>query len=239
MNDPREELDNCKDSYERNFVFDNELMLKWYPHRVIQHASGDSLLELGLGHGYSTDTFSQHFKRYRVIEGSKEMIHRFHQQFHRPEVQITHALFEEFETDERVDNIAMGFVLEHVNDPVVILERYRRFVKKDGSIFIAVPNSEALHRRFGYEAGLLTDYTQLSPSDLEFGHMRYFNLRTLTELVNSLHFKIKNVEGIFLKPVTTQQLLDLNLLPEIMQAMLKVGVAYPELSNAILMQVGP
>ncbi|MBK8286573.1 MAG: hypothetical protein IPK97_17860 [Ahniella sp.] len=46
-------------------------------------------------------------------------------------------------------------------------------------------------------------------------------------------------EGILLKPVTTGQLMQLDLSPAILQGLMTVGVDYPELSNAILLQVRP
>ena len=232
-------LDEMKDAYDEHFVLDNTLMLKWYPHRVVQMATGRSLLELGLGHGYSTAYFAQHFLPYKVIEGSPEMIRRFRSRFDFGQVDIEQTYFEDFDSSDRFDNVAMGFILEHVDDPVSIVGRFRRFLKPGGSIFIAVPNSESLHRRFGHAAGLLPDIEQLSQADHDFGHRRYFNLRTLTKLVEDQGYSVVKVEGIFLKPITTQQITQLGLTPSILQAMLKVGIDYPELSNAILMQAQP
>jgi len=228
-----------RDAYDEHFVLDNKLMLEWYPHRVVRMASGPSFLELGLGHGFSTAYFAEHFSRYKVIEGSPEMVERFHSRFNLGHVEIAHELFEDFDTTEKFDNIGMGFILEHVDDPAAILRHYRRFLKPEGSVFIAVPNSESLHRRFGHLAGLLPNIEQLSPADRDFGHQRYFCLRTLTNLVVGEGYSVGRVEGIFLKPIATQQIIDLGLAPEILQAMLKVGVDYPELCNAILMQARP
>jgi SAM-dependent methyltransferase len=232
-------LDSMRDAYDEHFVLDNKLMLEWYPHRVVGMASGPSFLELGLGHGFSTACFAQHFSRYKVIEGSPEMIERFRGRFNLAHVEIVHGFFEDFDTTERFDNIGMGFILEHVEDPGAILRRYRRFLKPEGSVFIAVPNSESLHRRFGYQAGLLPDLSQLSQADHDFGHQRYFSLRTLTNLVAGEDYSVSKVEGIFLKPITTQQIIDLKLTPQVLQGMLRVGVDYPELCNAILMQARP
>jgi SAM-dependent methyltransferase len=224
-----------KDAYDEHFVLDNTLTLKWYPKRVVQMAGGGSLLELGLGHGYSTAFFSQHFSPYRVIEGSPEMIQRFRRRFGHVPVEIVQSYFETYETLDRFANIAMGFVLEHVEDPALILQRFRRFLKPEGSLFIAVPNSESLHRRFGHAAGLLKDLEQLSQADHDFGHRRYFNIHTLTKMAEEGGYEVVKVEGIFLKPITTQQIEQLELSPEILQAMLQVGTAFPELSNSILM----
>lgn len=232
-------LEKYKPAYDTVHVLDNRLMHNWYPERVVKLAgNSSSMLELGLGHGHSSAYFGQSFSRYLVVEGSAEMIVRFREKFDVPSQEIVESYFEKFETDERFDAIGMGFVLEHVDDPALILQRFTHFLAPGGSIFIAVPNAEALHRRFGHAAGMLPDMTALSSGDLEFGHQRYFTLDSLTNLVESCGLAVLKVEGILLKPVTTQQLSDLNLDERILQAMLKVGVDYPELSNSILMQVG-
>ena len=232
-------LEQNKSAYDDLHVLDNRLTLNWYPERVVQMArQGGAMLELGLGHGYSSAFFGQAFRRYVVVEGSPEMIVRFHEKFDVPGLEIVQGFFEDFETEERFDAIGMGFVLEHVNDPGLILQRFTRFLAPGGSIFIAVPNAESLHRRFGHAADMLPDMTTLGKGDLEFGHQRYFTLETLKSLVESSGLSVTKVEGLLLKPITTQQLVDLNLDERILQAMLKVGVDYPELCNSILMQVG-
>lgn len=232
-------LENEQDStaYDRTYVLDNRLTLQWYPQRVVAMAQTGSMLELGLGHGYSTEYFAKTFQRYQVVEGSQEMIDRFRKRFAIEGVDIAQGYFEDFETDERFDAIGMGFVLEHVDDPAAIIRRYAQFLSPDGSIYIAVPNAESLHRRLGHAAGLLPDIYALSSADLEFGHKRYFTLESLVTMVQGEGLEIRKVEGLLLKPITTQQMLDLNLSEAILQAMLKVGVDYPELCNSLLIQV--
>lgn len=227
------------EAYDEHFVLDNRLMLEWYPQRVVALASGPSMLELGLGHGFTTSYFARHFAPYRVIDGSAAMIDRFRSRFNLPQVDIVESWFEKFDTEARYDNIAMGFVLEHVDDPSLILRRYLRMLAPGGSIFAAVPNSESLHRRIGHAAGMLDNLELLSDADRDFGHQRYFNLRTLTELCEGEGCRIVKTEGIFLKPITSGQIERLQMTPEILQGMLKVGVEYPELCNAILMQLKP
>lgn len=232
-------LENEQDStaYDRTYVLDNRLTLQWYPQRVVAMAQTGSMLELGLGHGYSTEYFAKTFQRYQVVEGSQEMIDRFRKRFAIEGVDIAQGYFEDFETDERFDAIGMGFVLEHVDDPAAIIRRYAQFLSPDGSIYIAVPNAESLHRRLGHAAGLLPNIYALSSADLEFGHKRYFTLESLVTMVQGEGLEIRKVEGLLLKPITTQQMLDLNLSEAILQAMLKVGVDYPELCNSLLIQV--
>jgi ubiquinone/menaquinone biosynthesis C-methylase UbiE len=225
------------EAYDEHFVLDNRLMLEWYPARVAALASGASMLELGLGHGYTTRYFGRHFAPYRVIDGSADMIARFRERFDLPHVDIVESWFETYETDDRFDSIAMGFVLEHVDDPALVLRHYQRFLKPGGAVFVAVPNSEALHRRIGQAAGLLPDLESLSAVDREFGHQRYFNLRSLTALCTDQGYRVSKAEGILLKPVTTAQMLRLEFPEPILQGLLKVGVDYPELCNAILLKL--
>lgn len=231
------QLEQDADAYDRDFVLDNRLMLHWYPERVMALADGRSALELGLGHGFTTEAFSRRFERYAVVDGSQEMIDRFRNRFAHVDVDIRRAYFEQFSTEERFDNVLMGFVLEHVDDPGELLRHYARFLAPKGSVFIAVPNAEALHRRFGHAAGMLPDMQVLGDADRAFGHQRYFTLASLTCLVEDSGYSVVATEGILLKPITTQQMIDLRLPEEILQAMLKVGVNYPELCNALLLQI--
>jgi trans-aconitate methyltransferase len=233
------QVQGVKEAYDEHFVLDNKLTLEWYPQRVAELSAGASMLELGLGHGYSTSYFAQRFRPYVVIEGSAEMITRFRERFAIADVRIEQGYFEDFTTDRRFHNIVMGFVLEHVDDPTEILCRYRELLVPGGSVFVAVPNAESLHRRFGHAAGLLPDITALSQADLDFGHRRYFTVRTLSQLVEASGYSIQRIEGLFLKPITTQQISDLRLPPATLQAMMIVGVDYPELCNSILMQLRP
>lgn len=232
-------LNQSVDAYDEHHVLDNRLTLEWYPQRVAALANGRSMLELGIGHGFTAKYFAQHFSPYKVIDGSPEMIERFRSRFGLPQVEIVEAWFEKFETDERYDTIAMGFVLEHVEDPGLLLRLYHRLVKPGGAVFVAVPNSESLHRRIGQAAGMLPDLDMLSAADRDFGHVRYFNLRSLTALCEGAGYRVVNAEGILLKPVTTDQLLQLQFPEPILQGLLKVGASYPELCNSILLKLEP
>ena len=219
--------------------FDNSIVLNWYPDRIMDITTGESLLELGLGHGITIMRFWKRFKRHLVIEGSKNIISRFKENHPECTVNIKHTFFEEFESEERFDLIVMGFILEHVDDPSGILCKYKEYLEPGGSVFIAAPNGEALNRRLGHEAGMLPNMMQLGEADLAIGHKRLYNLDKLRELVHLSEYRIKRTEGIFLKPLSTMQLQSLGLSESVIQAMLKVGISYPELSVGILMEIEP
>ena len=220
------------------YDFDNQIILTWYPQRVLMNIKGaSSVLELGLGHGYTTSIFSNNFERHVVLEGSPAIIQNFKDRFPDCDVQIIETYFETFNTDERFDVIVMGFVLEHVENPFEIISRYKNFLSPGGKFFLAVPNAEALNRRLGYIAGILKDMNALSDNDLIQGHRRYYTVDSLVEEITRAGFKIDKMEGIYLKPLTTSQFISLNLDKKLISAFCEVGVDYPELSCGILAQI--
>ena len=66
-----EYLDQFHGAYDDSFPFalDNRLILNWYCQRIMHSAEGESMLELGLGHGYTALQFSENFGRHLVLEG--------------------------------------------------------------------------------------------------------------------------------------------------------------------------
>jgi 2-polyprenyl-3-methyl-5-hydroxy-6-metoxy-1,4-benzoquinol methylase len=231
----KNKLDDFLIAYQGNNVydFDNQIVLNWYSKRVIELTNkSDKILELGLGHGFSTIKFMNHFENHSVIEGSKKVIENFKSNNATDNVKI-----EKFESNEKFDVIILGFILEHVDDPVLILKRFKKLLNKNGKIFVSVPNAEVLNRRVGYYSGLLNNITEFSKNDHLLGHQRYYTINTLKNDINSAGLSINKFEGIFLKPLSTKQLISLNLDKKIIDAYCKIGIDYPELSVGILAEL--
>lgn len=235
----KNELNQFVDAYSdnANYSLDAKLMSGWYPRRIVAKSAGTSLLELGIGHGRAVSYLAENFERHVIVEGSKEVIDRYYENYNAEKSEIVHEIFESFLTEERFSNISMGFVLEHVENPVRILKRFSQFLKPNGRIFIAVPNATSLHRRIGELAGLMSNIKQLSEADYKLGHKRYYDIAELRANVASANLIECSLEGIFLKPFTTGQIEKLCLQTPVLEAMMKIGIDYPELCNAILMEV--
>jgi SAM-dependent methyltransferase len=244
-----EQLDNYVKSYTSEFPYseENYLMLAAYGERLAQyiqkHEVG-SALSLGIGYvevarRLLAELASGVLERYVVVDGAPQIIADFRRSIDiMPDgLELIEGYFETFTAPGRFDVIEAGFILEHVDEPSFVLNRLHQFLAPGGRIFIAVPNACSLHRLIGHKAGLLEDMYALSPSDLALGHKRYFDLQTLSGLVRDTGFKIGKVEGLFLKPFTTSQLSSLDLSPAIWQALLEVSTGYPEISNAIYIEV--
>ena len=87
----KNKLDKHVVAYEGKSIydFDNEIMLSWYANRVIEISDKSmSVLELGLGHGFTTNILNKHFKNYTVLDGSKEVINNFREKFSQCEAKI-------------------------------------------------------------------------------------------------------------------------------------------------------
>jgi len=220
------------------YDFDNKILLTWYPQRVLNHSgSRKSLLELGLGHGYSTEIFSNHFEHHVVLEGSPAIIRNFQNNHNDCKARIVETFFENFFTNERFDVIVMGFILEHVDDPLLILRRFCNFLTPGGKIFLAVPNAEVLNRKLGQLAGMLDDTTTLSENDLLLGHQRFYTVDTLRTDITLAGCQVDRLEGIYLKPFTTRQIVSLQLDRKIIDALCTVGINYPELSCGLFAEI--
>lgn len=239
----KKRLDEYKDAYQEEFKFHNEniAMLSWYVQRIIKsmkNTNVKSLVSLGIGHRIVSqkiiDEFGHVLKKYLIIEGSQEIIYEFNKHAAiSTNVALINSLFEEFSTRKKFDAIEMGFVLEHVDNPLFIIKRYAGFLKQGGSVFIAVPNAKSLHRQIGYQAGMLENLYKLSKYDLELGHKRYFDMDSLVKLIIKSGLKIVNIEGIFLKPFATDQMKSLGLSPHVIRALCALGTGFPEITNAI------
>ena len=100
-----------------------------------------------------------------------------------------------------------------------------------------MPNAEVLNRRLGQLAGLLEDVTSLSSNDHLLGHKRFYTAATLSADIAQAGCGVDRLEGIYLKPFTTQQIASLQLEKKVIDALCKVGINYPELSCALLAEI--
>lgn len=235
----KEDLDAHIDGYDPSqlYSYDMNIWFAWYVKRLNELLKGEKCLELGIGHGYTTSTFSKFFNSYKVLEGGPKIIERFYELNPDSKVDVELVYFEDYTSDEKFDAILMGYVLEHVDDPKFILNKYKHFLNKNGSMFVVVPNGSALNRRFGLKAGYIKSLDEMSEFDYKCGHKRTFTYESLLSLVKECDLKVEKCEGIFIKPMTTPQMIAANIPENIIQAMCEVAVDFPELSSSILLEL--
>jgi len=217
---------------------ENDLIMNWYPGRVFNRTGRvHRVLELGLGHGFTIRYFSDMADEHVVVEGSPKVIAHFKDNNPWYQGQVVEDYFETFQPDEKFDLIVMGFVLEHVADPGALLARYRDFLTRNGRIVVAVPNAKSLNRRLGVEMGMIPDIYELNETDHKLGHQRNYCRDTLRAEVEQAGYVVTHEEGIYLKPLPLGVLKTLDDLPANLDAMLKVGVEFPDLCVALLFEL--
>lgn len=219
---------------------ENDLIMHWYPQRIIKRFDHcDSLLELGLGHGFTAVLFNPVCKEHIVLEGSQTVIENFNKSHPDFSGNVILSYFEDYDTDKTFDVIVMGFVLEHVDDPRLILEKYKKYLKPGGKMYITTPNAKSLNRRLGLELGKIDSIYSLNSNDIALGHKRQFCRDTLKQLIIESGYRVTYEEGVYLKPLPLAVLKTLDDFEGNLQAMLKVGVDFPDLCVSLLMEVIP
>lgn len=230
-------LDNEASEYQKDAKtsLDNKLVLNWYPERILQRMSrGQDVLELGIGHGYTPIWFSQYAGKHVVIDGSRVVIDQFLKNYPNYEGEIVYSYFEEYDSPALFDYIVMGFVLEHVDDPSMILAKFRKYLKPGGKIYVAVPNCKSLNRRIGLAMGVIDDIYSLNENDIALGHRRQYCVDTLKKEIVNAGLNLTHIEGIYLKPLPVSVLQSIDNADENFNALLEVGIDFPELCVAIL-----
>ncbi len=242
----KENLDHYDKAYDATFKYNDEntwFLTRYanYMKNSIRENNYKSVVSLGIGHHIVSDILASELDndlhKYEILEGSKSLIDKFEiNESHKNRLKLTHTYFEDFYTDEKYDVIEMGFVLEHVDDPALIINKFKEFLAPDGKMFISVPNARSLHRQIGFEAGLMESLYQLSAYDRQLGHKRYFDTEILSKMVENADLKIHNTIGLLLKPITAEQMKQLNWDKNIVKALVKLGDQYPDLSNCFLIE---
>ena len=104
---------------------------------------GNTCLELGPGSGYMTRLLQHDFEELSVVDASQTNLNNLDCM---SSVKKYCSFFEDFEPDNKFDTIVMEHVLEHVDDPSLILQKAHKWSSENGIYIIGVPNSNSLHR---------------------------------------------------------------------------------------------
>ena len=185
---------------------------------------GTLAMELGPASGYMTKLLVKEFEQLHIVEGSKSLIDQIPNY---PNVVKHNSFFEEFEIDIKFDTIIMSHVLEHIEDPVLVLKRIYNWLADNGVFLVSVPNAKSIHRLAAVQMGLLKNEYELNSRDHELGHYRIYDLQTLSADIEVAGFKIVKTGGIFFKPVSNGQI-EKSWTKEMIEGFYKMSKYFPE-----------
>lgn len=189
-----------------------------------------SILELGPAEGIMTQKLIQCTDDLTVIEGSSIFCEQLQQRF--PSIHVVNELFENYKPRQVFDNIVLGHVLEHVDNPTEILQNCREWLAPEGIILAAVPNSQSIHRQAAVLMNLLETEESMSELDIHHGHQRIFNPFTLRNSFKKAGLRIVHYGGFWLKPVSNAQIHE-SWSESMLSAFMQLGERYPDISAEI------
>ncbi|MFX1343480.1 MAG: class I SAM-dependent methyltransferase [Promethearchaeota archaeon] len=201
------------------------------------YLKGKSILEIGFANGDMTQYLFRHFEVVIGLEGGQPFIEkikkRFPEHYKSGQLKIIHTLVENFDSEDKYDVVLMSHVLEHLDNPVEILRKLKKFVKKDGVILILVPNANSLHRQVGVKMNILRRVDELNEQDKKLGHKRVYTWNILKKQIIKADLKILKFEGYFLKPLANSQI-EKWFSEDLINAFYELGNEYQEISLEIL-----
>ena len=202
-----------------------------YSFKVFErYLHGDSILEMGPAEGVMTALLAETGKSLTVVEASESFCASLAQRW--PTVHVVQSLFEDFVPDRTFDNIVLGHVLEHVENPVEIVTRAAAWLTERGRVLAAVPNCRSVHRQAAVLMGLLPSEDALNELDLHHGHRRVFSPESLRQCFVASGLDIEVFGGYWLKPVSNRQIED-DWTPEMLAAFMQLGERYPDIAAEI------
>lgn len=197
---------------------------------------GTSALELGPAEGLATDLLAAAFPDLTLVDGSERFTTQLRERF--PQATVVRSLFEDWEPARRFDQILLGHVLEHVEDPVALLGRVATWLEPGGRIQMSTPNSRSLHRQAGVLLGQLRTARDFSEKDVAHGHRRIYDPDSLRADVMAAGLRIEAEGGWLLKPVSDAQI-ESDWSAELLHAYMRLGERYPDIAANIYVIAAP
>lgn len=224
MSDLKQKVEHAAGSYDKLYVkFDYQLAHYGFL-SLKPFFKGKIGLELGPASGFMTRYLVNEFDTLHLVEGSLELLNQIPEY---PNLKKTHSYFEEYDSKIKYDTIIMSHVLEHIENPSLVLGKIRSWLSEDGVFIVAVPNAKSIHRIVAVQMGLLRSEYELNERDHSFGHYRVYDLDILKKQITDAGFQIVESGGYFLKPLSNVQI-ENNWNAEMIEGFYKAGKYFPE-----------
>ena len=231
----RETKDNLNRKYAYDFDFDvmHPLIMRSFE----PFFQDGNVLELGSFEGNFTAHLRPKFKDITCVEASCDAV-RVAKNVISDGVEFIEGTFETVVIKRRFNNVIMTHVLEHVEDPNLVLTKIRTdWLAEGGRLFLACPNANAASRQIAVKMGIISHNEAVTPGEAQHGHYRTYSLETLEKAVRANSYRIVHKSGIFFKALANFQwdeLLKNEIVSrEYLEGCYLLGQQYPDLCSSI------
>ena len=232
-----------QDTADRKYAygFDFDVMHPFMLKSFLPHFKSGNLLELGSFKGDFTKRFLSHFDDITCVEASNEAIATAKTAFG-DKVKFVNSLFETAELPTKYNNIIMTHVLEHIDEPIAVLERVNdEWLADDGRFFLVCPNANAPSRQIAVKMGLISHNDAITDAEEAHGHRITYSLDTLERDAAQAGLNVIQRSGIFFKGLANFQFDKILqktegiLSPEYLEGCYQLGQVYPDLCSSVFL----
>jgi SAM-dependent methyltransferase len=172
--------------------------LGWTAERTLPWVSGPDVLELGFGDDQWTGRIIELFGHTHIVDASSSLLARAREKYG-SSLTAYLSLFEQFQPEKRFDTIIASYVLEHVEDPTLILKMAAAWLKPSGHVVIIVPHADSLHRRLAVAMGMQASTNELGPTDRQMGHRRVYTISAMEKDIAAAGLRVSRKRGTLVK----------------------------------------
>jgi SAM-dependent methyltransferase len=226
-----------QDNEERQYAYEFDYLVRRYMMRTLgPYFTKGKALELGCFEGEATKLYAEYFDDLTVLEAADELIEVARRKVP-PSVQFVHAMIETAELEPVYDQIFLVHTLEHLDDPIVALERIKSWLSPTGRLFVVVPNADAASRQIAVKMGLIEANNAITPGERDHGHRCTYSFDTLEAEVRKAGLHVEARGGLVFKPFANfqfDQLIEHKIIDEAyVEGCYALGMIYPELTASI------
>jgi SAM-dependent methyltransferase len=224
---------------ERRYAYDFDHVLRRYMMRALRSSFVDgSALELGCFEGEMTALLLDEFTDLTVIEAASDLVSRANARV-QGKATFVCGRFEDAQLERTFQNVFLVHTLEHLDEPVAVLRRVKRWMNPESRLFVVVPNANAPSRRIAVKMGLISHNTAVTPAEQQHGHRITYTFDTLERDARAAELAIVQRGGVLFKPLANYQfdrLLKTDIISDAyLDGCFALGMEYPDLCASIFL----
>src|SRR5215467_5424655 len=242
MNRTRDYNSEIEDTRDHRYAyrFDFDVMHPFIIRSLEPFFRSGNLLELGSFRGDFTQRLMPFFSDITCVEASDTAMNEAEKKIGREGVSYINSPFETLTLSRRYENIVLTHVLEHLDDPVLLLNRINHeWLADTGRLFLVCPNANAASRQIAVKMGLISHNAAVTTAEAAHGHRRTYSLDTLERDAVNAGLRVVYRTGIFFKALANFQwdrLLQTDIIsPDYLEGCYRLGQQYPDLCASIFL----